>query len=373
MAHAYTPGLKVSKRTYIRKIRRLPLPGEVLVKTGDKVDGDTIVARTAVPGNVQTVNVAGLLGVPAEDVPGLMVKKIGEPVQKGEVIARSKGLFGLFKSEVRAPVSGTVENVSAVTGQVILREPAQAVEVNAYIDGVIEEVIPREGVVVANEVSLVQGIFGVGGETRGILKRIAASPDEVVSASKIETDCQNKVLIAGSLITYEAIEQAIKVGARAIVGGGIEDGTLRRFLGYDIGVAITGSEQKGLTVVITEGFGKMRMAKRSFELLASLEGKMASVNGATQIRAGVIRPEVIVPCPETEGEQKPSLAEGGLAVGMAVRIIREPYFGTIGRVTSLPVELVKIETEALVRVLEVELEDGKRVILPRANVEIIEE
>jgi hypothetical protein len=373
MAHAYTPGLKVTSRTHIRKVRRLPLPGETLVEKGARVKGDDIVARTAVPGNVQTVNVAGLLGIPAEDVPHLMIKKVGDPVQKNEVIARSKGLFGLFKSEVRSPITGTVESISPVTGQVILREPPQPVQIDAYIDGIVDEVIPREGVVVANDVSLVQGIFGVGGETRGKLKRIAAAPDDIIRPDQIKTDCQGQILIAGSLITYEVIEQALRVGARAIVGGGIEDATLRKFLGYDIGVAITGSEKKGLTVIVTEGFGTMRMAKRTFDLLTSLEGKMASVNGATQIRAGVIRPEVIVPCDGAAGEIKPSQAEGGLALGMAVRIIRQPHFGKIGKVTALPVELQTIETEAKVRVLEVELETGERIILPRANVEIIEE
>jgi hypothetical protein len=373
MAHAYTPGLKVTSRTHIRKVRRLPLPGETLVQKGQSVKGDDIVARTAVPGNVTTVNVAGLLGVPPEDIPGLMIKKVGDSVRKDEVIACSKGFFGLFKSEVRAPVTGTVESVSPVTGQVILREPPQPVQIDAYIEGVVDEVLPREGVVIANYVSLVQGIFGVGGETRGVLKLIAASPDEIVTPEKIDSDCRDKVLIGGSLITYEVIEKARAVGARAIVGGGIEDSTLRKFLGYDIGVAITGSEKKGLTVIVTEGFGTMRMAKRTFDLLSSLEGKMASVNGATQIRAGVIRPEVIVPCNGTGGEARPGQAEGGLALGMAVRIIRQPYFGRIGKVTALPVELQTIETEAKVRVLEVELDTGERVLLPRANVEIIEE
>ncbi len=373
MAHAYTPGLKVTSRTRIRKIRRLPLPGETLVEKGAKVKGDDIVARTAVPGNVQTVNVAGLLGIPPEDVPNLMIKKVGDPVKKDEIIARSKGLFGLFKSEVRSPVDGTVESISPVTGQVILREPPQPVQIDAYIDGIVDEVIPREGVVVANDVSLIQGIFGVGGETRGVLKRIADVPDEIVPAEKIGSDCQNRILIAGSLITYEVIEKALQFGARAIVGGGIEDSTLRRFLGYDIGVAITGSEKRGLTIIVTEGFGTMRMAKRTFELLSALEGKMASVNGATQIRAGVIRPEVIVPCTGNSGEIKPSEAEGGLALRMLVRIIRQPHFGKIGKVIALPVELQTIETEAKVRVLEVELENGEHIVLPRANVEIIEE
>ena len=37
------------------------------------------------------------------------------------------------------------------------------------------------------------------------------------------------------------------------------------------------------------------MAERTFELLASREGEDAAVNGATQIRAGVMRPEIVVP------------------------------------------------------------------------------
>jgi len=372
MAHAYTPGLKVTARTLVRKVRRLPLPGETLVAKGQQVKGDDIVARTALPGSVQTVNVAGLLGVPPEDVPHLMVKKTGDPVKKDEIIAQSKGFFGLFKSEVRSPVEGTVESISPVTGQVILRAPPQPVQVDAYIEGVVAEVIPREGVVVETEASLVQGIFGVGGEVRGLLKVAVPEPDRPFQARDVPTECRGMVLIGGSLVTYEAIERAITQGAKAIVSGGIEDTTLRRFLGYDIGVAITGSEKKGLTIVVTEGFGAMRMARRTFELLSSLEGKMASVNGATQIRAGVIRPEVIVPRADGAPVAAPGQLEGGLALGMAVRIIRQPNFGRIGKVTRLPVELATIETESQVRVLEVELEDGTKIVLPRANVEIIE-
>ena len=55
-----------------------------------------------------------------------------------------------------------------------------------------------------------------------------------------------------------------------------------------------------------------------------------------------------------------------------MRIIREPYFGRLGRVTEMPVELQNLETEAQVRVLRVELANGEQTILPRANVEAIE-
>ena len=84
MAHAYTPGLKVTARSLVRKQRRLPLPGETLAAVGQRVKGEDIVARTALPGNVQTVNVGGLLGVPPEDVPSLMSKQVGEQVKKDD-------------------------------------------------------------------------------------------------------------------------------------------------------------------------------------------------------------------------------------------------------------------------------------------------
>lgn len=372
LAHAYTPGLKVSERTIVRRSRRLPLPGEIMVNLGQQVRGDDIVARTTLPGGVQTVNVAGILGVPPEDVPQLMLKKVGDEVTKDEVIALSKGLLGLFKTVVKSPVAGSIESISSVTGQVILREPAQPVQIDAYIDGQVVEIIPREGVVVETPASLVQGIFGVGGEVRGVLKKVANDPAEPLVADKVDDSCSGKVLIAGSLVTFEAIERALAIKVKAIIGGGIEDSTLRRFLGYDIGVAITGSEKRGLTIIVTEGFGEMRMARRTFDLLCSLEGRIASVNGATQIRAGVIRPEVIVPQADGRPETVTQGTESGLAVGMPVRIIRQPNFGRIGRVFALPVELAEIETEARVRILEVEFDDGTRVSLPRANIEIIE-
>ncbi len=372
MAHAYTPGLKVTERTTVRKERRLPLPGETLAKKGQHVKGDEIVARTELPGAVQTLNVGGLLGVPPEDVTSLMVKKAGEAVEKDEVVARSKGLFGLFKSEVKAPVKGVIESISSVTGQVILREPPDPVQVDAYVEADVVDIIPREGVVVETEASLVQGIFGVGGEVRGEIKVLATSPDETMPEVRIDETCRGKVVVVGSLITHELILRAIACGVKAMVAGGVEDATLRKFLGYDIGVAITGSERKGVTLVVTEGFGRMRMADKTFNLLKSLEGSRASVNGATQIRAGVIRPEVIVPQTKAKEMTRQMAAESGLDLGMAVRIIRQPRFGAIGKVTSLPVELQLVESEAKVRVLEVQLESGEKVLLPRANVEIIE-
>ena len=376
MAHAYTPGLKVTEGMTIEKERRLPLEGEVLVEAGATVKAEDVVAKADLPGNVQLLNVANLLSVPPKEVAEYMLKPIGEAVSKDEIIATTKGLFGLFKSQARSPIDGTIEAVSDVTGQVILREPPIPVEVKAYTDGIVTETVPTEGVTVETYGTYIQGIFGIGGETVGDLVVVAKSSSDELTAEQILPGHQDNILVGGSLVTTDAIQKAIQHGVRGIIAGGIDDADLRELLGYELGVAITGSEEIGITLVITEGFGHIAMAEQTLTLLKGREGMKTSINGATQIRAGVVRPEIVIPlvsdAVETVEVGKDASVDGVLKVGSSVRIIREPYFGQLGRVTELPVELQDLETEARVRVLRVELEDGQQTTLPRANVEAIE-
>ncbi len=376
MGHAYTPGLKVTDKLVVRKNRILPLKGEVLVKVGDKVGPDDIVARTHLPGAVVPLNVANKLGIPPEDLEIVMLKKVGDRVSKGEAVAASKPLFGLKflgQTKCEATIDGTIESISHITGQVLQRGEPTPVQVHAYVQSEIVEVIPREGVVVQCLASFVQGIFGIGGETHGPIKIAVPDNKTMLTPELITADMKGTVIVGGSIVTADAIKKAVSVGAKGIVVGGFDDKDLRDFLGYDIGVAITGSEEIGVTLVVTEGFGPINMAQRTFELLKRHEGELASINGATQIRAGVIRPEVVIPRPSTEalGKVVPAPIEG-LKIGSPIRVIRHPYFGKLGTVSELPSPLQTLASESHARVLEVQFDDKQKALVPRANVEMIE-
>ncbi len=374
MGHAYTPGLKVTDKILITKNRILPLKGEVIVKKGDKVKPDDIVARTHLPGTVEPLNVANILGLPPEDINDAMLKKQGEAVKEGEVIARTKSFFGLFKSECTAKITGTIESISHITGQVLLRGEPIPVTVKAYIDGEVVEIFEREGVAVATWCSFIQGIFGIGGETHGDIKVVVPDNSTILTGKEIGPECKGKVVVGGSMVTADAIKKAAKVGAAGIVVGGFDDKDLRDFLGYDLGVAITGSEDVGITLIVTEGFGQINMAQKTFDLLKSKEGQRACINGATQIRAGVIRPEVIIPFPADIHARQDAgdYREQGLRVGSPVRVIRHPHFGKLGVVTDLPPQLLELESGSSARILEVQFKDGTKSIVPRANVEMLE-
>ncbi|NQV18066.1 MAG: hypothetical protein HQ534_05935 [Armatimonadetes bacterium] len=374
MAQAYSPGLTVSDSIVLIKDRILPLKGKVLVKKGDKVKAEDIVAETLLPGKVVPFNLANKLSIPPELVGEYVKIKEGDTLQKGQLLAQTKGFFGLFKNSVKSPLDGEVENISKITGQLLLREPRIPVNIKAFIDGVVVDVVEEEGVVIENKSAYIQGIFGIGGETTGNLKVLVSSPEEIVDENKIDESCKDELIVTGSMASYALIKKAIKVGAKAIITGGIDDKDLKKLLGYNIGVAITGHENIGLTIVVTEGFGKIKIAKKTLELLKRFDGHKASLHGITQIRAGVMRPEIIIPIEFKEEElEVPEAKMASLEIGTTIRVIRQPNFGQIGKVTALPEELTPVESETMARILEAELENGEKVMIPRANVEVIEE
>ena len=372
MASAYTPGLTVSSDITVRRIRRLPIKGEVLVKQGDAVTPEQVVAQAMLPGPLQTIKLAEKLGVEPKDVLQMVRMQVGDSVAKGQVLAEGKKLFGLFKAPTaESDFDGTIESISEVTGNALVREPSIPVDIKAYIQGSVAEIMPEEGAIIETRCAMVQGIFGVGGERTGDIRVAVASPGDTLEASHVQDSDAGKILIGGSGITYDALVKASRIGVNGLVAGGIKDSDLIQFLGYDIGVAITGQENINLTLLVTEGFGYLRMADRTFELLKSLEGRTASINGATQIRAGVIRPEVICPLAADTPVSDVAKQAFELKIGTPIRVIREPYFGKLGTVTELPAQLQQVESGTEVRVLKANIEGEGEVMVPRANVEII--
>jgi hypothetical protein len=387
----------------VRKTRRLPLAGTVLVSRGARVAAEDVVARTELPGKVTVLNLAVALGALPEELAGKLVVQPGGAVRAGEPLATISTWFGLASRSIPSPIDGVLESVSPVTGMAVLRAPPVPVEVRAYVDGVVAEILADEGVVVETRGALVQGIFGLGGERRARIAIAARAPDAALDAADLSPSHRGAVVVGGGRATLAAVRRAFELEVAALVCGGLAYQDVRELLGRDVGVAVTGDEAIPTTLLVTEGFGDLAMARGTFELLASLEGRHASVNGATQIRAGVIRPELIVPdVAETAAEGETAghasataataaaaevtaataevtaataasaAAPAGLALGATVRCIRAPYFGRIGTVAALPVELHQLPSETRVRVLEVELAPGERVTVPRANVEVID-
>ena len=143
--------------------------------------------------------------------------------------------------------------------------------------------------------ALVNGVFGVGGEARGELAFATDQPGEALTTEVVGAGHRGKVLVGGSVVTLDALRKAVETGVCGIITGGVDQKDLTDFLGHEIGVGVTGAERVGLTLIITEGFGIYPMKDETFGLLKSHEGRQASMDGTTQIRQRMLRPEIVIP------------------------------------------------------------------------------
>ena len=372
MAHSYTPGLKVLKSTTVKKVRRLPIKGKVNKIVGNQLAPDEIVATTDLPGNVQIIKVASQLNIGPADMFDVLKVKTGDRVVKGQLIAQTQGLFGMFKSELFAPIDGTIESISDITGQIIMREAPIPVEIDAYMSGLVTDIINNEGVVIKTHAAFIQGIFGIGGEARGNIEILVNNRDEELTENLLNESHSGKIIIGGSFISLNTFKKAMELNVAGIVVGGFNYFDLENILGFTLGVAITGSENIPTSLIVTEGYGKIQMGQQTFNLLKNHDKDFASINGATQIRAGVIRPEIVIPYDKKEVSDEISTdSDKGIQKNSLVRVIRAPHFGSMGRVLDLPPELQKMESETMVRVAIIDL-DGHKYTIPRSNLEMVE-
>lgn len=377
MSRVLIPSLTISSNIEVRKQRLLPIAGRVLVSVGQNVTPQTIVAESERPGELHIIRASDSLNLTPSETLKYVVVKEGMTVRQGDILAEVSSMWGLFSSKVSAPVSGVIEFITPATGHIGLREPARKIAVNAYMHGVVEAVHDQRGATIASSATFIQGIFGVGGEQHGTVHLLDIPNDKAVRVEDIPEDCVGSIIVGGRSPSIAALRCAQDRGAVGFITASIDDRVLSQYVGFDIGIALTGDEDLPMTLIITEGFGTIALNSRIRSLLEEMHNREASINGATQVRAGALRPELIVSRESTSDVAGENISDcDGLAlrldIGTTVRMIRVPYFGKYGTVVSLPKELVQLETGAMARVALVKLvDDDKQVVVPRANMELV--
>jgi len=353
----YPAQSRITALTTIRRERLLPVPGQVLVSSGETVGPADIVARCQLPGEVCVIDISRALGVPRGRVAATLRKAAGDAVQVNEVLAAPAGPLASLKKSCRSPVDGQVIEIR--DNLVLIEAAATNLELRAHIKGQVTNVMPNRGVVISATGALIQAAWGSGGEAEGILKVVVDSPQKPLRPRTIDVSCHGTIVVGGRILEVEVLAQAVEAKVRGMIVGGA-DATL-------IGIL----ESLPFPVLITEGFGTMPMAEPAFSLLHSNMGREAMLSADTRTRWGATRPEIMIPLraeeemPGEDGKIRP------LQVGDRVRALRAPYLGMLGTVAGLPQRLQTLESGARMRVATVELEDGEQALIPLANLEMI--
>jgi hypothetical protein len=360
--------------------RRLPHPGEVLVRAGQRVEPEATIARAYLPGTPQIVNLARALMIAPSLVERAMIREVGNKVAQGEVLARSSRIGGRV---CLAPVSGVIVALDSETGYVTISPDPVEYTLLATVRGLVMEVIPGLGARIETPAAQVYGAFGFGEERSSVLQLLVTDPSEVILPEKITAQSAYAIIIGGSGITAMALRRAVKEQVRGVIVGGIDEAELRAFLGWSSVAGwrpdaatwqlamLPADQSPGLTLVVTEGFGQRPMSAPLFELLVSHDRQEALIEGMTRLRAPMQRPRVVIPLSSRTAGVQIEPPRPTLRPGATVRLLDHEHLGQVGRVRFVSSGPRRLASHVRTPTVEVLLEDGSTLLLPRTTVEIL--
>jgi len=124
--------------------------------------------------------------------------------------------------------------------------------------------------------TVVFGAFGIGGERCGRLQVVSPDPEATLLPEHITREAAGAVILAGAGVSADALRKAASLNVAGVIAGSIDNASLREYLGYEIGVPITGQEDTVTTLILTSGFGRLPMDGGLWHMLAGHAGEMVS-------------------------------------------------------------------------------------------------
>ncbi len=353
--HFYPLQSHVLPLTTIRRERALPWQGEVLVTTGQKVEPSDVVARAGQPQQHLVLDITHKLKIPPAQADSCFIKHPGENVQQGETLAVRKELLG--SRRITSPVEGTV--VAIKSGRMVIRPRPDLFELRALLSGVIASTTPSYGVTIETPGVLIQGAWGPGKESYGVLKMGVEEPDAVLMGEQIEMAHHGAILVCGATLDMRLLEKAQELQVRGLIVGGVPAelrGAIAKLL---------------LPVIATEGMGRISISPQVFNLLKANEGREAMMLAIAPNRWQAKRPEIIIPLPTSSSPGQPPAQGVAISPGLKVRIRRAPYWGKVGTVKAVYDVPRLVDSGIKYAGADVVLDDGTRVFVPHINLDLL--
>ena len=359
------PERAINSNQRIVMTRRLPVPGEVLVRRGQKVQALEIIARAELPHRYRVVDVARQLARPGVDMSKLMLKKQGQAVEANEVIAASRGGLPFLQRVVRAPAAGHIAEVGP--GWVLLEIERRIIELPAFVNGAVSKILPNRGAVIEARGSIITATCGFGGEAYGPFKRLVNAPFESLQPEAIDESAKNCILLGGRSLDEEVLRVAEEEQVRGIVVGSIDASLLEL------------DPPTKVRVVATEGFGDVMMSPYTFGILGTLAGIEVSIRGSTPALATgfdrdpdelpmVLSTSIRISSQNLLAGAAEEPARQAVGVGSRVRINRGRLLGASGPIESIPAKPQPTESGVVAPGAKVMI-DGVLHFVPWANLE----
>lgn len=341
----------VSPLTKVQRQLLLPVPGKVLVRSGQSVHATDVIAEANLEPEHMLLDIAHFLGVAPQSAGAYIKRTVGEQITEGSVIAE-KGNFGRV---VRAPAAGKIVAVSK--GQVLLEFNNRPFQLLAGLSGVVTKVEAEYGATIEATGSWIQGVWGNGKLAVGGLICLAEEPEHVLEVDQIQPAQRGAVVFAGHCRDPQAFEAAAANQWRGLILGSMPANLIPQ------------AENAPFPVIVLEGFGNLPVIPPTFKLFSSNEEREVVLNTVIYNPLTGEPPEVTIPV-EAEATVASSALQR-LTEGLRVRILRAANAGVVGTITALPAGLMQFPSGLRAPAAEVSTDSGKKVSVPVANIEVL--
>jgi len=346
--------LRIASILEIQRIRQLPFSGIVLVKEGDQVNPDDVIAEASLPEKIVMLDISRGLSLPQDEAESCVVRGIGEKLSEGDIVAQCEKPLSRL---VRAPVSGRLVDVTH--GRAVLSAGENLIQVKAGMMGEVIEVIPEYGAVIQIHGSLLQGVWGNGKIGKGPLYWVDSPPSTPIEVPALE-ELESGQILSGGLCHHESVfEYALEKGVAGMILNAMSPGLIASVSALSI------------PVIVLSGFGAFPVDQRTADLFQSQTGKTACLNATVADTLRGTRPEVIIPLEgKLTGEDLGFQSD--ITAGQSVRILSGVFAGWVGEVEECPKDPIRFESGLKVSAAVIHLEDGKTVSVPQSNLVVLE-
>jgi hypothetical protein len=338
--------------TAIHRKRLLPIRGKIMVRKGQRVSADDIVAQAELSPQFLIVDIRRSLGI-KENFDSYLKVGVGQEVSEGDILA---GPVGFAQKTMRSPKPGRV--VYTGEGQVIIRLHSQPFALKSGMPGVVSEINGDRGITVSVTGALIEGVWGNGRVDTGILNVLMSKPNDVLSQDILDISLRGMIILGGYCEDATPLQKAEKCSIRGLILSSIRSNILHI------------ADQMDFPIIVMEGFGKIPLNTLAHKLLVTNEKREVTINAQKYNLTSGIKPEIIIPLPGT-GELAPAQELYTYEVGQQVKITRAPYQGKIGKIIRIHPEKVMLQNGIVERACDVRFEDGSIGTLPLVNLQVL--
>jgi hypothetical protein len=227
----------------------------------------------------------------------------------------------------------------------------------AGINGTVVEVMPNRGAMIETAGVLVQGVWGNQRIEQGVLLVVARTPEDEFTTSRIDVSMRGAIVLAGPCVDAQVLHAAVELPLRGLILSSLSADLLPL------------ASSLKMPIIVLEGIGRIPLNAEAYRLLTSNSKRDVCVNAAAFNAMTGERPEVVIPLPST-GELPNDTAN--FSPGKRVRIFRPPLAGTTGILTAVKPGLTLLPNGLKALAAEIKLENNDIVIMPLANLDVLE-